>query len=345
MGFRSALPHRLRPTSGAAFAACALALAGCGGPGGGGAKLPTISGAGATFPSAAYQAWANEYARATGNRVNYQSVGSGAGVRQFLAGTVDFGATDESLSAKEFGEGVAGQRGVVQVPMLGGTVTPAYNNPDCPGLKLTQAQLTDVFLGKIRDWKDLGCPARPITVVHRSDGSGTTQVFTASLSCFSEEWKNKVGSGKSVSWPVGVGGKGNEGVSGTLAQTPGSIGYVNQAFVRGPITAAALQNREGRFVMADAKSGAAGLNGVKLDDKLAGADCNPAGADSFPIVAFTWILAYGSGQGAEKAEAVRSFLEWSLQEGPQRQASELGFVPLQGEVLDKARAALNSIRE
>jgi phosphate transport system substrate-binding protein len=344
MASRSALLSRLRPVTGAAAVSLALVLVGCGGSGGA-RKLPTISGAGATFPAAAYQAWAAEYARSTGNRVNYQSVGSGAGVRQFLAGTVDFGATDESLSAEEFKQGVAAQRGVVQVPMLGGTVTPAYNNPDCPDLKLTQAQLTDVFLGKIRDWKELGCPSRPITVVHRSDGSGTTKVFTDSLSCFSEEWKSKVGSGKSVSWPVGVGGKGNEGVSGTLAQTPGSIGYVNQAYVRGPIRAAALQNREGRFVMADAKSGAAGLNGVVLDEKLAGSDCNPAGADSFPIVAFTWILAYESGQGAEKAEAVRTFLEWSLTEAPQRQASELGFVPLEGEVLSKARAAIASIRD
>ncbi|MFM7360295.1 MAG: phosphate ABC transporter substrate-binding protein PstS [Cyanobium sp.] len=345
MGFRSALLPRLRPASGAALASLALALAGCAGPGGGAKKLPTISGAGATFPAAAYQAWAAEYARSTGNRVNYQSVGSGAGVRQFLAGTVDFGATDEVLSAEEFQQGVAAQRGAVQIPMLGGTVTPAYNNPNCPALKLTQAQLTDVFLGRIRDWKELGCPARPITVVHRSDGSGTTKVFTASLSCFSEEWKSRVGSGKSVSWPVGVGGKGNEGVAGTLAQTPGSIGYVNQAYVRGPIRAAALQNRAGRFVTADAKSGAAGLNGVVLDEKLGGSDCNPAGADSFPIVAFTWILAYESGQGAGKAEAVRAFLTWALSEAPQRQASTLGFVPLQGEVLSKARAAIASIRD
>jgi phosphate transport system substrate-binding protein len=322
MGSRSALLSRLRPVTRAAAASLALVLVGCGGSGGGAKKLTTISGAGATFPAAAYQAWAAEYARVTGNRVNYQSVGSGAGVRQFLAGTVDFGASDESLSDEEFGQGVAAQRGVVQVP-----------------------QLTDVFLGKIRDWKDLGCPSRPITVVHRSDGSGTTKVFTDSLSCFSDEWKSRVGSGKSVSWPVGVGGKGNEGVSGTLAQTPGSIGYVNQAYVRGAIRAAALQNREGRFVMADAKSGAAGLNGVVLDGKLGGSDCNPAGADSFPIVAFTWILAYGSGQGAEKAEAVRAFLDWALTEAPQRQASELGFVPLQGEVLSKARAAIASIRE
>lgn len=340
-----ASPLRWRPLTAASVLLPGLLAAGCGGSGGGGPKLTTISGAGATFPAAAYQGWASEYARSTGNQVNYQSVGSGAGVRQFLAGTVDFGASDEPLSEEEFRSGTAAKRGAVQIPMLGGTVTPAYNNPDCPSLKLTQAQLAGIFLGKVRDWKELGCPARPITVVHRSDGSGTTKVFTSSLSCFSEEWKSRIGSNKSVQWPVGVGSKGNEGVAGTLAKTPGAIGYVNQAFVRAPIQGAALQNKAGRFVMADARSGAAGLNGVMLDARLAGSDCNPAGADSFPIVAFTWILAYETGQGAAKAEAVRSFLTWSLGEGPQKQASSLGYVPLQGEVLAKARAAVAKIRD
>jgi phosphate transport system substrate-binding protein len=338
--------HRWRPLGVAAVLLPGFLASSCGGSGGGGAaKLATISGAGATFPAAAYQGWASEYARSTGNKVNYQSVGSGAGVRQFLAGTVDFGASDEPLSEEEFRSGTAGKRGAVQIPMLGGTVTPAYNNPACPSLKLTQAQLTDIFLGKLRDWKELGCPSRPITVVHRSDGSGTTKVFTSSLSCFSEEWKSRVGSGKSVQWPVGVGSKGNEGVAGTLSKTAGAIGYVNQAFVRAPIQGVALQNKAGRFVMADARSGAAGLNGVVLDARLAGADCNPDGAESFPIVAFTWILAYESGQGAEKAEAMRTFLGWALGEGPQQQATSLGFVPLEGEVLAKARAAVAKIRD
>jgi phosphate transport system substrate-binding protein len=338
--------HRWRPLGVAAVLLPVFLASSCGGSGGGGAaKLATISGAGATFPAAAYQGWASEYARSTGNKVNYQSVGSGAGVRQFLAGTVDFGASDEPLSEEEFRSGTAGKRGAVQIPMLGGTVTPAYNNPACPSLKLTQAQLTDIFLGKLRDWKELGCPSRPITVVHRSDGSGTTKVFTSSLSCFSEEWKSRVGSGKSVQWPVGVGSKGNEGVAGTLSKTAGAIGYVNQAFVRAPIQGVALQNKAGRFVMADARSGAAGLNGVVLDARLAGADCNPDGAESFPIVAFTWILAYESGQGAEKAEAMRTFLGWALGEGPQQQATSLGFVPLEGEVLAKARAAVAKIRD
>jgi phosphate transport system substrate-binding protein len=313
--------------------------------GGGGSKLPTINGAGASFPAAAYQRWAQDYAAKTGNQVNYQSVGSGAGVRQFLAGSVDFGATDESLSDEDFTKDAAGKRGAVQIPMLGGTIPVAYNNANCPDLKLTQAQVADIFLGKITNWKDLGCPDGPITVAHRSDGSGTTFAFTNSLACFSEEWKTKVGVGKAVNWPVGVGGKGNEGVAGVLGNTPGSIGYVNQAFVRGPIKAAALQNKEGTFVVADEKSGAAALNGVQLDERLGGEDCNPAGADSFPIVAFTWILAYQSGQGAEKAEAVRTFLLWALQDGPQQTATELGYVPIKGDVLKRALAEIEKIKD
>jgi phosphate transport system substrate-binding protein len=341
----SASPTRRLPLAGFSLLLLGLLSGGCGGPGGNSGKgLVTISGAGATFPAAAYQSWAAEYARTTGSQVNYQSVGSGAGVRQFLAGTIDFGATDEALSPEEFVADSAGKRGAVQIPMLGGTITPAYNNPACPSLRLTQAQLAAVFLGSVRDWKDLGCAPGPITVVHRSDGSGTTKAFTSSLSCFSPEWKRRVGSAKSVPWPVGVGAKGNEGVAGTLANTPGAIGYVNLAFVRAPVRAAALQNKAGRFVLADAKSGTAGLNGVLLDARLGGSDCNPPGPESFPIVAFTWILAYEKGQGAAKAEAVRSFLNWGLAEAAQRQATALGYVPLQGEVLSKARAAVARIR-
>ena len=318
-----------------------LLLSACGSS----SSLPSISGAGATFPAAAYQRWAGNYASETGHRVNYQSVGSGAGVRQFLAGSVDFGATDEQLSEDDFKAGSAGKRGAVQIPMLGGTVTPAYNNPSCPDLKLSQAQLADIFLGKISNWKQLGCADGAITVAHRSDGSGTTYAFTNSLSCFSPEWKETVGKGKAVKWPVGVGGKGNEGVAGLIANTPGSIGYLNQAYVQGPIKAAALQNREGNYVVANAASGAAALNGIQLNERLGGEDCNPAGAGSFPIAAFTWILAYESGYGTSKAEAVRTFLSWALQPAAQKTAAELGYVPLEGEVLKRALAAVDTIKE
>ncbi len=272
-------------------------------------------------------------------------MGSGQGVRSFLAGSVDFGATDEALSEEHFKAGSAGQRGAVQIPMLGGTISPAYNNPDCPDLKLTQAQLADIFLGKITNWSALGCPARPLTVVHRSDGSGTTFNFTNSLACFSEVWKQKVGVGKAVQWPVGLAARGNEGVAGVLQNTAGTIGYVNQAFLRGVVKPAALQNKAGKFVLPDASSGAAALNNIKLDERLAGEDCNPEGAGSHPIVAFTWILAFESGQGEAKAKAARTFLLWALEEERQQQAAELGFVPLSGDVLKRAKEQVARIKD
>ena len=320
----------------------ALSLSACGG---GGRRLPSINGAGASFPAPAYQRWASDYKAAKGYLVNYQSVGSGQGVRSFLAGSVDFGATDEQLSDADFKAGMAGTRGAVQIPMLGGTISPAYNNPDCPNLKLTQTQLADIFLGKITNWSALGCPARKIAVVHRSDGSGTTFNFTNSVACFSPEWKAKVGVGKAVNWPLGLGARGNEGVAGLIQNTPGSIGYVNQAFLRGVVQPAALQNKAGQFVLADSRSGAAALNNIKLDERLGGEDCNPEGAESFPIVAFTWILAYQSGQAEGKAEAVRTFLNWSLEDAPQKQAAELGFVPLTGDVLKRAREEVARIKD
>ena len=175
------------------------------------AQNATISGAGATFPAAFYQrAFAGVADKV---RVNYQSVGSGAGVRQYVAGTVDFGATDEPIKASEAAKV---KRGVIQFPAVGGTIAVAYNKADCKGLKLTQKQVVQIFLGTIKTWDELKCGKGKITVAHRSDGSGTTFAFTNSLSSFSPEWKSKVGEGKSVKWPVGIGGKGNEGVAGTI---------------------------------------------------------------------------------------------------------------------------------
>lgn len=308
------------------------------------AQSNSISGAGASFPAPAYQRWSVEFAKQTKRQVNYQSVGSGAGVRQFHAGSVDFGATDEELSESkgEFTKGVTAQRGALQIPMMGGTVTPAYNNPSCKNLKLTQRQVADIFLGKIKTWEQLKCGKGPIAVVHRSDGSGTTAAFTNSLSCFSSEWKSKVGTSKAVKWPVGVGGKGNEGVAGLILNTPGSLGYLNQAFVKGKITPAALQNKAGKFVLANDTTGAAALNGVKLNARLGGEDCNPAGANAFPIATFTWILAYQRGNG-DKASTLRQFLTWGLSPKGQGIAKQLDFVPLTGAVLARARAEVAKI--
>jgi phosphate transport system substrate-binding protein len=281
----------------------------------------SLNGAGASFPAPFYQrAFAGLAGK--GVRVNYQSVGSGAGIRQYVAGTVDFGASDEPIKAEEAAKV---KRGVVQFPAVGGTIAIAYNKADC----------------KIKTWDQLNCGKGPITVAHRSDGSGTTFAFTNSLSAFSSEWKSKVGSGKSVKWPVGVGGKGNEGVAGVLNNTSGAIGYVNQAYVRGKLQAVALQNKAGNYVKPSLASGAAALNNIKLDANLAGEDPNPAGAGSYPISTLTWILAYKSGNGS-KAGSIREAMLYLL--GPaQAQANGLGYVPLKGEILNKAKAAVAKI--
>ena len=298
----------------------------------------TLNGAGATFPAPFYQAAFQALAASGGPQVNYQSVGSGAGVRQFLAGTVDFGATDEPIKPSEAAK-VA--RGVIQFPVVGGTIAVAYNKADCPALKLTQKQLVDIFLGEIKTWEQLKCGKGPIAVAHRSDGSGTTFAFTNSLSAFSPTWKSKVGEGKSVNWPVGLGGKGNEGVAGILSNTPGSIGYVNQAFVKGKLRAAALQNRSGAFVKPGLRGGQAALANIKLNDMLAGEDANPAGAGSYPISTLTWILAYQRGNGA-KAPTIQKAMEHLL--GPaQSKADDLGYVPLKESMLMQSRSAVRKI--
>ena len=296
-----------------------------------------LNGAGATFPAPFYQrAFAG--AASKGIKVNYQSVGSGAGVRQYVAGTVDFGASDEPIKDSEAAKV---KRGVVQFPAVGGTIGIAFNKPDCKSLKLTQKQAVDIFLGKITTWDQLKCGKGKITVAHRSDGSGTTFAFTNSLSAFSPEWKSKVGEGKSVKWPVGVGGKGNEGVAGVLNNTPGAIGYVNQSYVKGKLKAAALQNKAGKYVMPTLAGGAAALNNITLDGNLAGEDPNPAGAKSYPISTLTWILAYQKGNGS-KAGKIREAMLYLL--GPaQNQADELGYVPLKGDILKKAKAAVAKI--
>jgi phosphate transport system substrate-binding protein len=297
----------------------------------------TLNGAGATFPAPIYQRWFNDYAQSSGNRVNYQSVGSGAGIRQFVAGTVDFAATDEPIKSSEAAKV---KRGVVQIPMVGGTIAVAYNKPGC-SLKLTQDQTAKVFMGDIKDWKQLGCSAGPVVVVHRSDSSGTTFAFTNSLSSFSPSWT--LGSAKAVAWKVGVGGKGNEGVSGTIRNTPGSIGYVNYGFVKANnLQVAAIQNKAGKFVLPSFKSGAVALNKITLDANLAGENPNPEGAGAYPISTLTWILAYRNGNGA-KTDDIQGALNYALSSNAQMLADDLGYVPLSGSVLNRARIAVKRI--
>ena len=292
-----------------------------------------LNGAGATFPAPLYNAWFASFAKETGSQVNYQAVGSGAGVRQYTAKTVDFGASDGAVSdAKQ-------KLPMVHVPMTGGAIVPAYNNPGCDA-KMTQTQLADVFLGKITNWSEFGCADKQIVTVWRSDGSGTTKGFTNSLSAFSTEWKAKVGTGKAVSWPVGVGGKGNAGVAATIKNQPGSIGYLNYGYVNGgKFQQVALQNKAGNFVKANAETSAAGLSKIVLDDQLRGADPNPAGTNAYPIVSLTWILAY-----PESKTGVKETLRYMLSEKSQGLSDSLGYVPLPESLRQKALAAVDSIK-
>ena len=298
-------------------------------------KKFTLNGAGATFPAMLYQNWTQSFAQDTGNQVNYQAVGSGAGVRQFKAKTVDFGASDGAVSdAKQPAEGM------VHIPMTGGAIVPAYNLPGCDA-KMTQTQLADVFLGKITNWSTFGCADKQIATVHRSDGSGTTKGFTNSLSAFSPEWKEKVGTGKSVMWPVGVGAKGNSGVAAQIKNTPGAIGYVNYGYVKTGLQQVAIQNKAGNYVTASAETASAGLGKIVLDSQLRGADANPAGENAYPIVSLTWILAYPE---APKNAAVKDTLRYMLSEEAQSKSDSLGYVPLPEDLRQKALAAVDTLK-
>ena len=291
-----------------------------------------LDAAGATFPAPLYNSWFQAMAKETGNQVNYQAVGSGSGVRQYVAGTVDFGASDGAVSDEK--QTIP----MIHIPMTGGAIVPAYNMPGCD-VKMTQTQLADVYLGKITDWSAFGCESKTIVPVFRSDGSGTTKGFTNSLSAFSPEWKENVGTGKAVKWPVGIGGKGNSGVAAQVRQVTGSIGYLNYGYVvNSDFQQVALQNKAGNYVTANAETSAAGLSKIVLDDQLRGADANPAGANAYPIVSLTWVLAY-----PESKTGVKETLRYMLSEKSQAMSDSLGYVPLPEDLRQKALAAVDSI--
>tara|TARA_B100000965_G_scaffold386579_1_gene388974 strand:+ start:1148 stop:2152 length:1005 start_codon:yes stop_codon:yes gene_type:complete len=294
-----------------------------------------LSGAGASFPSKIYTRWFSDLAKQGGPRVNYQAIGSGSGRKAFIDQTVDFAASDEPMNAVDISKV---NRGLIQIPMVGGTIAFGYNY-NCD-LKLSQDQAVQVALGQITDWNEIGCPSGKITWVHRSDGSGTTAAFTSSLESFSKKWT--LGNGKSVAWPVGVGGKGNAGVAGVIRNTPGAIGYVNQSYIRGNIKAAWLQNFSGQYVKPTSESGSLALNGIDLDRNLAGTNSNPKAKGAYPISTLTWILAYENGNG-KNTKAIKSVFNYLLSEKAQAKADALGFIPLKGEILLKSRSAVNRI--
>ena len=291
-----------------------------------------LDAAGATSPAPLYNSWFQRYNQETGNQVNYQAVGCGSGVRQYIAGTVDFGASDGAVSDEKK------TIPMVHIPMTGGAIVPAYNMPGCD-VKMTQTQLADVYLGKITNWSTFGCESKTIVPVFRSDGSGTTKGFTNSLSAFSPEWKENVGTGKAVKWPAGVGGKGNSGVAAQVKQVTGSIGYLNYGYVTGDkFQQVSLQNKAGNYVKANAETSAAGLSKIVLDDQLRGADANPAGANAYPIVSLTWVLAY-----PESKTGVKETLRYMLSGKAQAMSDGLGYVPLPEDLRQKALAAVDSI--
>ena len=293
-----------------------------------------LSGSGATFPAPFYTRTFSDYYKQTKNQVNYQATGSGSGVRQFFASTIDFGATDAAVKDNH---NLSDKRKLVQIPIVGGAIVPAYNY-DCE-LKITQTQLADVYLGKITDWKDLGCKAGKILPVFRSDGSGTTAGFTNSLAAFSPEWASQVGTAKAVNWPTGIGSKGNAGVAGSIKQTPGALGYVNQSYIRGTIKEAWIQNKAGNFVKATAETSGSGLSKIELDDKLRGANPNPDGENSYPIVTLTWMLA----EPGYKSEEIKTMLRYMLGDKAQTKADSLGYVPLPPELKQKSLEAVESL--
>jgi phosphate transport system substrate-binding protein len=307
-----------------------------------------INGAGATFPFPLYSKWFAEYGKAHPNeKFNYQSIGSGGGVKQITERTVDFGASDAPMSDEELKKAP----GVIHIPTVLGAVAVVYNGAP-EGVKLTPEALADIFLGKITRWNDpklLGIPGQPklpdvaITVAHRSDGSGTTAVFTDYRGKVSPTWKSSVGVGKSVKWPVGLGGKGNEGVTGTVRSTPGAIGYVELAYAKqNKLTMAAIKNADGNFVLPSIESTSEAAAGVQMPADFRVSITDAKGKGAYPISSFTYILLYKDQTDAARGKAVAQFLWWAIHDG-QKLAGPLDYAPLPKAVVTKVEAALRGI--
>lgn len=328
-------PNALKALASLACLSATMTMTSC--SGGGEQATSKLSGAGASFPAAIYQRWFQELNN-EGITVNYQSVGSGAGIRQFTAGTVDFGASDKPMKDEEIAKI---SRGVLQIPMTAGAIAVAYNLDGCD-LKLNQEQLANIFLGKIKNFSELGCSDQAITVVHRSDGSGTTYNFTKHLSAINDTWKNDIGADKTVNWPTGVGSKGNEGVSAQLNQITGGIGYVESAYVKGQLQAAAVTNASGESVKPTQESESKALGSIDIGPNLIGGNPNPD--KGYPIVTFTWVLAYETGNG-DKTSALKKTFEYMLSNESQSKAPGLGYVSLPENVIAQSLAAVQNIGE
>jgi phosphate transport system substrate-binding protein len=315
-----------------------------------GGKSITLSGAGASFPAPLYQRWFADFNKKYSNaQISYQSVGSGAGVKQFIAGTVDFGASDTAMKDDEIAKVT---KGAVLIPVTAGSIVFAYNLPDVKELKLSREVYSNIFLGKITKWNDpaiaklndgVKLPDLAISVVYRSDGSGTTGVFTKHLSTASADWKSGPGEGKSIQWPTGTGAKGNEGVTAQIQQTAGAIGYIEYGYaVQNKISFATIENKAGKYVKASPESGSKSLASIELPASLIAFEPDPKGEEAYPIVSYTWLLLYKKYDDPAKAETIKAMLEWVITEG-QKTSSELGYIPLPAEVAAKLKPAIASI--
>lgn len=317
------------------------------------ASAQSLNGAGATFPNPIYQKWFTQYSSAHhGVQINYQSLGSGAGIRQVTAGTVDFGASDGPMTDEQLAQ-VQGK--ILHIPTVLGAVVPCYNIPGVKQeLKFTPEILAYIFLGKINNWNDgniakvnpgVKFPNLPIVVVHRSDGSGTSYIFTDYLSKVSPEWNSTVGKNTSVKWPVGLGGKGNEGVAGQVRQMDGAIGYVELIYaVQNNISYGLVRNKSGNFVKASLESvtAAAAAAAANMPADYRVSITNPDGKNAYPIASFTWLLIPQQSKDASKGKVLHDFLEWMLKDG-QSEVTELSYAPLPKEVVKKIKSTISTI--
>jgi len=312
----------------------------------------TLNGAGATFPYPMYSKWFSDYNKLHPDvQINYQSIGSGGGIRQVLNGTVDFGASDGPMSDEQLKEA---KTKILHIPTVMGAVVPAYNVPGVSGeIKFTPEALAGIFLGKIQKWNDpaitqanpgVKFPDTPIIVVHRSDGSGTTFIFTDYLSKVSKEWESTVGKGTSPKWPVGLGGKGNEGVAGQIRQLGGSVGYIELIYAaENKITYGSVKNAAGNFVKATLDSVTeAAASAPKMPADFRVSITNAPGKNAYPISSFTWLLIPEQAKDPNKGKIIADFLAWMLADG-QKMTTQLSYAPLPPNVVEKVKAAAKQI--
>jgi phosphate transport system substrate-binding protein len=313
----------------------------------------TLNGAGATFPNPIYSKWFSEYHKAHPDiQINYQPIGSGGGIRQVLAGTVDFGATDGPMSDEQLAQA---KSKILHVPTVLGADVPAYNIPGVTAeLKFTPEVLAGIFMGKISTWNDpaiakanpgVNLPNQPIIVIHRSDGSGTTYIWTDYLSKVSSDWQSQVGKGTSVKWPVGLGGKGNEGVAGMIRQMQGSIGYIELIYaIENKISYGIVKNAAGDFVKASLESVTAAAASVKsMPTDFRVSITNAPGKDAYPISSFTWLLIPEQSKDAAKGKILADFLAWMVGDG-QKMTAQLAYAPLPESVAAKVRVEIKQVR-